>query len=182
MKAIAFALWMVSCFSLADAQGKYLTNEGSISFYSHTVIEDITAVSQKVAAVIDSQSGEVAIIVRMVDFQFEKKLMQEHFNENYVESEKYPKATFNGRITNNESVDYGTNGSYPAEVSGELTIHGITKTISVQGSVEVSKEGITARTKFMLNPEDYGIKIPGVVRENIAESMAVTAELFCKPI
>lgn len=182
MKTTVFTIWMMLCFSIAGAQGKYLTNEGSIIFYSHTAIEDITADNQKVAAVIDSQSGEVAIIVRMVDFEFKKKLMQEHFNENYVESEKYPKATFNGRITNNESVDYAAKGSYPVEVSGELTIHGITKTISVQGTMEISAEGITARTKFMLNPENYGIKIPGVVRDNIAENMEITAELFCKPI
>ena len=163
-------------------QGKYLANNGEISFYSHTIIEDITADNDKVAGVIDAASGEVAIIVKMVEFQFVKKLMQEHFNENYVESEKYPKGTFNGSITNNEDVDYSTPGTYKVQVEGELTIHGVKKTHSAEGSVEVTGAAIIARTKFLLNPEDFKIKIPKVVRKNIADSMEITVTLKCDPI
>ena len=163
------------------SQGKYLTNNGIISFYSHTVIEDITAVNNEVAAVIDGQSGEIAIILKMTDFQFNKKKMQEHFNENYVESEKYPRATFSGRIPNFKDVDQQVPGKYEVEVEGEMTIHGITRDISTKGSIEVEQNGITANTKFMLNPEDYGITIPRVVRKNIAEKMEITATLVCHP-
>jgi polyisoprenoid-binding protein YceI len=167
---------------LASGQGKFLTNEGTVRFYSHTAIEDITATNNQVAAVIDAESGEVAIIVVMTEFQFEKKLMQEHFNENYVESEKFPKATFIGRIENNESVDYSAQGTYPVKVSGEMTIHGVTREISSEGTLEVTGEGITARTRFLLNPEDYDIKIPRVVRNNIAENMEITAEISGQPM
>jgi len=182
MKTIISAAGIMLLFQVMRGQGKYLTNEGVISFYSHTVIEDITAVNEKVSAVIDSENGEVAIIVIMSEFQFEKKLMQEHFNENYVESEKYPKATFSGRISNNGEVDYQTPGEYEVRVEGEMTIHGVTREISADGTVEVERDGITARTKFMLNPEDYDIKIPRVVRNNIAERMEITTELACDPI
>lgn len=173
---------MIYLFHPAGGQGKYLTNNGTIKFYSHTVIEDITAENGKVAAVVDAEKGEIAVIVIMSEFQFEKKLMQEHFNENYVESEKYPKAVFNGSIENNDSVDYGTLGIYPVTVLGELTIHGVTRSLSATGTLEVTANGIVARTSFLLNPEDYEIKIPRVVRDNIAEKMEITVELGCNPI
>ncbi|MGW8314926.1 MAG: YceI family protein [Bacteroidales bacterium] len=182
MKTYLSVLFIASLATLATGQEKYLTNTGFVSFYSHTAIEDITAINNKVAAVIDGTSGDVAIIVVMSEFQFEKKLMQEHFNENYVESEKFPKATFNGRILNNEVVDYKAPGNYQVQVSGELTIHGISRDVTTSGSIEVTVDGITARTKFLLNPEEYEIKIPRIVRNNIAENMEITAELSCKPI
>jgi len=158
-------------------QGKYMTNNGFASFYSHTVIEDITAENKEVASVIDASTGEVVIIVRMSAFQFEKRLMQEHFNENYVESEKYPKATFNGAINNNQVVDYSTEGTYKVVVEGDLTIHGITNTVSAEGTIEVTSNGIVAKTSFMLNPEEYDIRFPRVVRKNIADNMEIRAAM-----
>jgi polyisoprenoid-binding protein YceI len=164
-------------------QGKYLANNGFISFFSHTAIEDIRADNSLVASVIDSESGELAIIVTMTNFQFEKKLMQEHFNENYVESEKYPKATFNGKIVNNSEVDYSSKGEYSVQVEGEMTIHGVTKEVSIEGKIVVSETGdVLSRAKFPLNPEDYDIKIPRLVRKNIAERMAITVDILHKPI
>ncbi|MCK4749140.1 MAG: hypothetical protein KAT15_18935, partial [Bacteroidales bacterium] len=117
-KTVVIGMMMLVLAGSIHAQGKYLTNNGIVSFYSHTVIEDITADNNKVASVIDALSGEVAIIITMTEFQFEKKLMQEHFNENYVESEKYPKAKFNGTINNNPEVDYSTPGTYYVKVTG----------------------------------------------------------------
>ena len=163
-------------------QGKFLTNDGAINFYSHTVIEDIAALNKKVASVIDASSGELVIIVRMTEFQFEKKLMQEHFNENFVESEKYPKATFNGKIVNNSEIDYNAVGTYKAKVEGDLTIHGETNPVSMEGMIKVRSDGIIATTKFMLNPADYGIKIPRVVRKNISEQLEISAEMNYLPM
>lgn len=163
-------------------QGKYLTNSGLITFYSHTAIEDITAENKMVASVIDASSGEVAIIVPMTEFQFEKKLMQTHFNENYVESEKYPKGIFNGSIVNNSEVDYSARGTYNVKVQGELKIHGETRSVSVQGVIEVLDTGILATTAFKLNPEDYNIKIPKVVRKNIAEQMEINVKMKLLPM
>lgn len=177
---------MVFCLTLLPGllygQGKYLSNNGSIRFFSHTPVEDITADNGSVSSVIDAASGEVAIIVTMSDFQFEKKLMQEHFNENYVESEKYPKARFSGQILNNREVDYAAKGNYPVTLQGDLVIHGVSNNITVEGSIEVIEGGIISRTKFLLNPEDYNIKIPKVVRKNIAEQLEITVTLENQPI
>lgn len=172
----------VTLLQATAAQGKYLTNSGFIRFYSHTLVEDITADNQKAGAVIDAESGNVAIIVDMVEFQFEKKLMQEHFNENYVESEKFPRGTFNGKIVNNADVDYQSPGTYAVRVDGDMTIHGVTRPVSTEGTIEVTGDGIVAKTRFLLNPEDYDIRIPRVVRDNIAEKLEITAELPCTPI
>jgi polyisoprenoid-binding protein YceI len=183
MRRVALtAIFVLALAGSIFGQGKYLTNEGNIIFFSHTTLEDITAENNEVASVIDADNGEVAIIVLMTAFEFEKKKMQEHFNENYVESEKFPKATFRGAIVNNGDVDYSTRAVYEVDIEGEMTIHGISKQITAKGSIEVLADGILAKTKFLLNPEDYGIKIPKVVRKNIAENMEIRIDLNHKPI
>jgi hypothetical protein len=183
MKMRFTAAWITIMIpSLMLAQGKYLTNSGTITFFSHTAIEDISATHEKVSAVIDGKSGEIAVIVTMTGFQFEKKLMQEHFNESYVESEKFPKATFNGKISNIGRVDFNAKETFEVTVDGEMTIHGITRPVSANGTLEVIEKRLVARAQFSLNPEDYEIKIPGVVRNNIAEQMEVTVELNLDPI
>jgi len=181
-RVLTIGLLIATATGVLWGQGKYLTNEGQISFFSHTAIEDIKAENLEVASVIDAASGEVAIIVKMTDFQFEKKRMQEHFNENYVESEKFPKATFNGAILNNSQIDYSSKGEYQVLVEGEMTIHGISNKVDAEGIIEVISDGIIARTKFLLNPEDYGIKIPKVVRKNIAEKLEITVEFNYQPM
>lgn len=180
-KIIVLTLFAVSLCSL-HAQGNYITKKGIISFYSHTAIEDITAINNEAGSIINSGTGEVVITLAMKDFNFEKKLMQEHFNENYVESEKYPKATFKGFIVDNEKVDYSKKSVYPVTVEGDMTIHGVTNKVKASGTIEVTKGGVTARSKFNLNPEHYEIKIPSIVRENIAKEMEISAELNCEPM
>jgi polyisoprenoid-binding protein YceI len=177
MKKLALLLFGLSIISASFSQQNYMTRSGYLKFYSHTAIEDITAENNDVGSIINSTNGEVVITLKMTDFKFEKKLMQEHFNENYVESEKFPKATFKGFITDNEKVDYSTKGVYEVSVSGDMTIHGVTNEVSSKGTIEVIKNGIIAKTKFMLNPENYDIKIPKVVRKNIAENMEIIADM-----
>lgn len=181
-KAVLTVVMIVMVTGLVIGQGKYLTNQGTIIFYSHTPLEDITAENSEVGSVIDTETGEVAIIVKMKAFQFEKKLMQEHFNENYVESEKFPRARFHGMIKNNNDVNYSSRGTYMVSVEGDLTIHDVTNRVSTEGIIEVGKGVVTATTKFMLNPEDYDIRIPGIVRDNIAERMEIRVYLEHKPI
>ena len=177
---ISFCILLFS--QITGGQDRYMTREGRITFYSHTIVEDITAINENVGAVIDTKKGAVAIIVPMNEFQFKIKLMQEHFNENYVESEIYPKGTFSGIISGIRESDYQTSGDYQVSVKGEMTIHGISRKVSTDGVIEIRENSLTARTKFLLNPEDYGIKIPRVVRKNIAEKMEITAVLVCDPM
>jgi polyisoprenoid-binding protein YceI len=165
-----------------SAQGNYITRNGMIQFYSHTPVEDIKAVNNEVGSIINAETGEFVITLKMTDFNFKKKLMQQHFNENYVESHKFPKATFRGFITDNENVDYSRSGEYDASVSGDLTIHGVTQTVATTGTILVKNNGIEARAKFELEPEDYDIKIPKIVRNKIAKIMEITVDMAFEPM
>ncbi len=179
-----------SCFFLflasfnADAQDaaeKYFTKEGHIKFHSETPIETIEADNYKATSVLDAASGAMEFAVLIKAFEFEKALMQEHFNENYMESDEYPKSKFKGKITNIDEVDFAKEGTYTVKVVGDLTIHGETNPVEAEGTFEVGKEGIQAMSKFVVKPADYGIKIPAVVVENIAEEIEITVDLNYQP-
>lgn len=161
---------------------KFMTKNGYIGFYSHTPLEDIKADNNQVASILDASTGELVLQVLMKSFKFDKALMEEHFNENYVESEKFPKSTFKGKIISLTDIDLAKPGVYKAKVDGELSIHGVTKNVSQSGEIEVSGEGISARSKFIIVPEDYDIEIPAVVRENIAKEIQVTVDVKMTPM
>lgn len=165
----------------AQAQELYFTRNGHIDFYSSTPMENIKADNDKVASVINITTGDVEFSVLSVAFQFKKALMQEHFNENYMESSKYPKSTFKGKITNLDKVNFKADGTYPAEVTGKLTIHGVTKDISTNGTIIVKDGKFKVQSSFNVKPEDYGIEIPNLVRDNIAKEIKVTVDNSYEP-
>jgi polyisoprenoid-binding protein YceI len=173
MKNILFILLALGISFSAQAQ-KFMTKNGYIGFYSHTPMEDIKADNNQVASVIDISSGELVFQALIKSFHFERALMEEHFNENYMESEKYPKATFKGKILNQPSVDLSKEGKYEVTVEGDLNIHNVTNKVSVKAILEVAQGAINASSKFNIIPEDYAITIPGVVREKINKSLEVT--------
>jgi polyisoprenoid-binding protein YceI len=181
MKRAAFILILCLIFISANSQ-KYMTKNGYIGFFSHTPIEDIKADNNQVAGVVDISTGELVFQVLIKSFRFEKALMEEHFNENYMESEKFPKATFKGKITNIASISFSKNGIYDVIVEGELTIRDVTKNITSKGTLEVVTSGINAGAKFNISPEDYKINIPNVVRDNIAKIMEVTVAMKYTPL
>src|SRR5687768_17804216 len=113
----------------SSGQERFYTKTGSISFFSRTDLENIDAHNRSVTCVLDTKTGNLQFAVLMKGFEFKKALMQEHFNESYIESDKYPKSEFKGQVTNNSEIDYTKNGSYPAKVKGQLTIHGETKDV-----------------------------------------------------
>ncbi|MDF7813265.1 YceI family protein [Hymenobacter sp. YC55] len=163
------------------AQSKFLTRTGSISFFSATPIEDIEARNEQVGAAVDVQSGQIAFTVPMKGFQFPRSLMQEHFNENYVESDKYPKATFSGTLVNWTPAALPTTGPQTVQVEGDLTIHGVTKRVRVPGTLEKQGNRLLVKSKFAVAPADYNIEIPALVRNQIAKSVDVTVNLACNP-
>jgi polyisoprenoid-binding protein YceI len=117
----------------------------------------------------------------MRSFQFKKALMQEHFNENYVESGKFPKASFTGNVVEPVKVAWDKPGEYPVKVKGKLTIHGVTKEVETDGTITVETGRITGRSRFIVKPEDYEIKIPQVVRNNIAKEIQVNVLMYYTP-
>ena len=181
MKRITVILLSLGLVLTANAQ-KYMTRNGYIGFFSSTPIEDIKADNNQVASVIDISTGEIVFQVLIKSFKFAKALMEEHFNENYLESEKFPKSTFKGKITNLAAVDFSKPGQYEVIVEGDLNIHDVTNKVSVTGSIEVIPGGINANSKFNVVPEDYKIKIPAIVRENIAKIIEVTVAIRYSPV
>ncbi|GAB4414995.1 MAG: hypothetical protein OHK0039_23250 [Bacteroidia bacterium] len=173
------ALLFATGFALG--QTRLMTRTGVISFYSHTPMEDIEATNNQVNSVLDTQTGDIVFAVLMKSFQFEKALMQEHFNEKYVESDKFPKAQFKGKITNLAGIDFTKNGTYKAPVSGQLTIHGVTHDVSTEGTIEVKDGKITAKAKFPVAVADYEIKVPAAVRDNIAKSVDIMVDMTYEP-
>ena len=179
-KIVLLSLLALSAFSL-KAQ-KYITRNGFIRFFGETQFETIKADNNQVASILDTQTGEIVFQALMKSFQFEKALMEEHFNENYVESDKYPKAVFKGKIADLSAVDFTKNGVYNVQVQGELSLHNVTKNITVPGTLEVSDKSIEAKSKFQVKPEDYNIEIPSVVRDKIAQEMDVTVDMKYTPM
>jgi hypothetical protein len=181
MKHIAILFFLMIAGYSANAQ-KYMTKNGFIGFYSKTPMEEIKADNNQVAGVLDTGTGEMVFQVLIKSFHFERALMEEHFNENYMESEKYPKSTFKGKITNLSSVNFSKNGTYDATVDGDLTLHNVTNKVNIKGTIEVITGGINASSKFNIVPEDYKIEIPGVVREKINKNLEVTVSMKYTPV
>lgn len=148
-----------------------MTKNATISFHSHTFLENIDAVNDKVMAVIDGNKKNIAFSLLMKQFDFPKKLMQTHFNENYVESDKYPKATFSGTYA--EDANLTKDGTYQLKVTGKLTIHGVTREVQIPATLTVKGSNISGTTTFKLNPKDYNIKIPFIVRDKIEKENTV---------
>lgn len=175
-KRIISLLFIASLFQLVSAQ-KYVTKNGHVWFYSHTPMEEIEAHNRQVVSSLDCSTGEFALLLLVKSFEFKTALMQEHFNENYMESDKIPKSSFKGKIDNLSKIDFKKDGTYPAEVSGDLTMHGVTKHITTKGTIVVKGTTISANGKFVIVPQDYDIKIPSLVAEKIAKEIQVTVEM-----
>jgi len=153
---------------------KVYTKNGSISFFSTAAMENITADNTQVMSVLNTQTGELLFSVLIKGFHFKKSLMEEHFNENYMESDKYPKASFKGNITEAAKINYSKDGNYVVNVTGDLTIHGVTKKVSAPGTLSVKSGVVSAISKFNIKLSDYNISIPAIVKDKIAETIDIT--------
>lgn len=172
-KTILFAAILIIYCAEASAQKVY-TKNGSISFFSTAAMENITADNTQVMSVLNTQTGELLFSVLIKGFHFKKSLMEEHFNENYMESDKYPKASFKGNITEAAKINYSKDGNYVVNVTGELTIHGVTKKVSAPGTLSVKSGLVSAISKFNIKLSDYNISIPAIVKDKIAETIDIT--------
>jgi len=160
------------------AQNKYQAFNGFISFFSSAPLEDIYAENEKVKSLIDLSTNEVAFVITISGFQFKKSLMQEHFNEKYMESHKFPRATFSGKLVS--SADLKTSGVHQVMVKGDIEIHGVKKTIEIPGTINNKGDNLTAESEFDLKTADFDIKIPKLLIKNIAEKVLVKVKLEYK--
>jgi len=140
-------------------------------------MEKIEATNSSASTVIDLSTGNIEWAVLIQGFQFEKSLMKEHFNENYMESSKYPKATFKGKIENPGGINLTKDGTYPVVVTGQLEIHGVSKPVSAQGNIVVKKGAIvSANSKLTITLADYKIEIPKLVGDNVSKTVDIAIQ------
>lgn len=157
----------------------YMTKTGQTSFFSETPLENIAAVNKQVLVILNSANGEIAIKMQQRGFHFPNKLMEEHFNENYMETEKYPAAVFTGKIM--EPVDYSKDGTYPVHADGVLDMHGIKQNRSLKGQMLISGGQITLTSDFEVKLADHKIEVPTLVITKIAEAIAVKNKFVLVP-
>ena len=179
-KVTVLALGLVFAVSGVFAQDKFFTKTGKISFYSKATLENIEAHNRSVTAVLDSKTGNMQFSALVKGFEFEKALMQQHFNENYLESSKHPKAEFKGQVVNNADVNYAKDGAYNVKVKGNLTIHGETKPVETDGTITVKGGKVQAESDFTVQLADYKIKNDKL--NNISNTIRVSINCLLEPL
>ncbi|QXV66609.1 YceI family protein [Mucilaginibacter sp. 21P] len=160
-------------------QDIYVCKNAVVNIYSKAPIEDIEARSAKGTSVLNTTTGEVAFAVPIRSLKFEKALMQEHFNENYMESDKYPQASFKGKI--NEKIDTGKDGVYPVTATGVFEAHGVKQNRTIPGKITISGGNLALTSEFMVACKDHKIDIPTLVFKNIAETIKVNVTAAYSP-
>jgi polyisoprenoid-binding protein YceI len=173
MKKVILSLALMLVVAPAFAQ-RYMTRTGRLTFFSATPLQNIEGINNETACAMDVKSGDLDFIVPVKSFKFESALMQEHFNENYLESDKFPKAEFKGKINDLGGLYLNKDGTYPVHASGKLTIHGVTRDVIIPGRITMKNGAPLAEAKFAVKCADYGVKIPSVVASKIAEEITVT--------
>lgn len=171
MKHISIVLlaWM----SIINQAGQdiYVCKNARITLYSSAPIEDIKAETSTGASVYNAASGELDFSVPIRSFQFDKSLMQEHFNSDYMESDKFPRAIFKGKVENH--IDIAIDGTYPVKVAGQLTVHGVTQSRTIPGTISIKNGVVSMTSEFMVKCTDHHIDIPQIVFHHIAESIKI---------
>jgi len=181
VKVAALSIGAAIFMALAPTGNLYFTRNGHVSFLSSTQLEDIKGDNNQVVSILDVSSGAIEFSILINAFQFDKAKLQEPFNENYMESTKFPKATFKGSFSNLAAIKFGTPGTYSAKVNGTMTIHGVSKAVSADGTIEVKGTQIIVKSTFNVDPADYQIKIPDAVKDKIAKSIKVSVDCTLNP-
>lgn len=176
---IALGTTLIFLATVACGQQRYFAERPSITFFSDGLVEDITAVNQKVTSIFDALNGDIAFLMNVKDFQFPNKLMQTHFNEKYMETETYPKSSFQGKVT---GFSAAAKGAQQVRALGKLTIHGVTHDVDVPGTIEVNNGKLFLKAKFPVKLEDYKIVVPQIVWDKIAQQVEVSLDFAYRPL
>ena len=182
MKKILMIALIGMVVSTLHAQNVYFTKDAKINFNSSTPLEDITAETNQGTTFIDIGKNEVKFSVLTTSFKFRRALMEEHFNENYMESSKnkdFAKAKFSGVITT--QIDWKNEKKVNVEIKGDFTMHGVTKQITVPAQITPGKSAITASAEFHIVPQDYNISIPSAVKDKIAKEVVIKVDAVYSP-
>ena len=178
MKYICIILLTLLNITKAD-QDLYTCKNAHITLFSKALIEDIKATTSAGVSVYNAETGELNFSVLISTLHFEKAFMQQHFNSDYMESDKYPRAVFKGKIQ--EHIDITKEGTYTVNAAGELTVHGVTQKRTIQGSVTVKNGVVSMASEFMVKCADHHIDIPQILFYHIAESIKITVSATYNP-
>jgi len=170
MKKIFLALLLVLIMGFAEVPEKIIARQGQVSFFSYTSLENIKAENNQVLSIIDLENGTIAVSMLMNTFVFEKALMKDHFNESYIESDIYPKATFEGTIV---SFDPSIEGEQTRMIEGDFTMHGVTNKLSIKTKILNNNGLYVLSGEFETPVKNYNINIPPLLAGNIAETISV---------
>lgn len=176
MKKVFFLVLFFTSVFTGISQSTYKTTKGEIHFNASTPLEDIDAKNNQVNAIFKTETGEFAAVLLIKDFKFKKRLMQEHFNENYMESETYPKAYFSGSLTGFNNADL-TEVPRVYRLQGKMVIHGTEKNIATEVTLQKMSDTIQLNTGFIVAPEDYNIRVPRLLFTKIAKEVQVDVAL-----
>jgi hypothetical protein len=165
-------LFFVLRFSPVNAQNKFTSNNGEIKFASKAQLELIKAASNKLQGILNPTTNQFAFLVNMPSFQgFNSELQRKHFNENYMESDKFPVAKFSGKVI--EQIDYSQDNVSEVRAKGELDIHGQKQTRIIKGKITVKGNSVTIEAHFLVPLSDHNITIPKIVSQKIATEIEV---------
>jgi polyisoprenoid-binding protein YceI len=181
---ITLSIPLLLLSTLTDAQDRWFTKSGRIRFdaTSKGSPEEVAGNHAAVVCVLDTKTGALQFSALVKGFQFKAALMEEHFNENYMESAKFPKAEFRGTVLDNASVNYGKDGIYNVRVKGNLTIHGVTKEAMADGQLVVGGGRVTAKSTFNVSLADHAIEIPRLVADKLATVAKVSVDCTLEPL
>ena len=179
MKKFILFLLIVICNGFICEAQIFITQNAKVSFFSLTPMENIDATNSKVSSLINTSTDSILIKIKNSSFVFKNSLMQDHFNENYMETSKYPIATFSGKI--NEPVEYKKDGTYKVSATGKMKIHGVEKLVTMTGTLIVKGMEVLLASEMMIKLADYKIEIPKLVFQKIAETIKVNVVASYKP-
>ncbi len=178
---ILLTLFLITTIYCTHAQ-RYITKNGNIYFLSDAPLMKIEGINNEVNSAIDTKNGMFVFKVLMKSFVFENALLEEHFNENYAESDKYPVSIFKGKIINIEDINFNKQGTYKVNIEGNLNIHGVTQIIQTDGLFAIYDKNINGKAEFKIKLSDYNIEIPKIVTGKIAEDILIKVNIDLKPI
>lgn len=171
MKLKYLLLVVLTGFAFSTYAQKHLTKTGTIGIHSQTPAFNILASNKKVASILNVETGDVVASTLVRSFKFAEALVEEHFNENYMETHKFPKAIFKGKITNYKSVDFTKDGTTDIVIEGKLTIHGVTNYIKENGTVTIKDGKITAKTTFNVSLAAYKVEVEKAYKHAIKDDI-----------
>lgn len=176
-------LLIVACSTVtAFGQTKFFTKSGKVTFNASSPAEKIEAINEKATSILDVSTSSMDFAILLKAFSFERALMQEHFNENYVESDKFPKSTFKGSITDISSVNLQKDGNYTVKIKGNMTLHGVTKEIETTGNLTVKGGAvINGKSTFKILLADYNISVPPLVKDKISKDVEISVDVNYQP-